>query len=124
MANKQASTQERWFAATLVFVSRIGDATSMRPLCEERIVLLHATSEEDAAVQAVTYGRREQHSYRNRMGQPVEWQFAGIERVEEAEPDPESTAWEVASRFMRRGYKSLQALRRDGTEPRKRAAQV
>lgn len=99
-----------WYAATLVFISDVGDVASIRPLCEERIVLFLSKNAARASAAAEAYGDNEVHSYRNTYGQLVRWRFAGIEKVERLQELPDSDGWEVASRFVRRSWRTLKKL--------------
>ena len=101
-----------WYAATLVFSSDVGDVPSLRPLCEERVVLFRAANEPLAAAAAGAYGSREAHSYRNTSGELVRWRFAGIDKIECLAGSPDQDGWEVASRFIRRSRQTLQKLER------------
>ncbi|MBK9065280.1 MAG: DUF4288 domain-containing protein [Gemmatimonadetes bacterium] len=90
----------KWYSATLTFASRVGGIRSLRPLCEERVVLIRAPTESRARVLAAQYGHAEAHSYANARGEQVEWLFAKIDRPEQLEPLPAQGCWEVASRFQ------------------------
>lgn len=92
----------KWYAAHLIFESRVGHALEMDPLCEDRVVLFFASDERSAREAAVQYGQREKQAYRNERGEPVEWFFVGLDELEELGSDPEKTGWEVASRHFRR----------------------
>jgi hypothetical protein len=100
---------ERWFATTLLFKSGIAEVTSVRPLCEERVVLFRAETESNATALAAEYGRNEAHEYENVRGELVAWRFVGVEKVEAVSP-PENLGWEVASRFTRRSLRTLRSL--------------
>ena len=90
-----------WHAVTLLFESRVSGIAAVRPLCEERVILLLSTSEEDSRRRATQYGKREEHEYLNQTGDRVRWLFRGIEKVEDVEA-PADEPWVVASRFIRR----------------------
>ena len=100
---------EHWFAATLLFASKVGGTPSLRPLVEERIVLFQGRNTDAVKVAAMRYGRAEEHSYENAHGERVEWRFIGLEQLDELDVGTPKQGWEVASRFTRR---SLRALRR------------
>lgn len=98
-----------WYSATLIFRSHIAGETSLRPLCEERVVLFNVSNEHEALITAERYGRGEAHSYANADGEKVSWQLAGIENVHAlSAPSPEG--WEVATKFVRRSWSTLRKL--------------
>src|SRR5690606_32190702 len=97
----------KWYSARLTFVSRIAGINSLRPLCEERVVLIRAPTESRARILATRYGHNEAHSYANARGEKVEWLFAKTEHLTELEPPPAHGGWEVASRFVRRRKRDL-----------------
>jgi hypothetical protein len=100
-----------WYSATLVFRSHIAGETSLRPLCEERVVVFDVANEHQALKAAERYGRREAHSYPNVDGEQVSWQLAGIDNVHAiSAPLPEG--WEVAAKFVRRSWSTLRKLAR------------
>lgn len=105
----QAAT---WYAATLVFSSHVGDLPSLRPLCEERVVLFRAANESLAAAAAAAYGSTQEHSYRNTYGELLRWRFAGVDKIECLPAPDEQNGWEVASRLIRRSRRTLQKLER------------
>jgi hypothetical protein len=95
-----------WYAATLLFCSRVGEKKAARPLWEERVVLFKSPSEQSAKSAANKYGRAEEHRYDNMYGELVVWRFAGTEKLEEIEQPTEDAGWEVASRFLRRATRA------------------
>jgi hypothetical protein len=110
---RSATTREKWYSATVLFESAVSGSPSLRPLCEERVVLVQAANEARARAVVMRYAKEEQHSYPNVYGQAVAWRFIEIEKVEEAEK-PDSGPWEVASRFVRRRRKSLRDNKSSG----------
>ena len=109
-----------WYAATLLFWSEVGDVPSLRPLCEERVVLLRAVTKAVAEANALRHGMEEAHSYKNARGDDVSWSFAGIEKLEELSGPPSSGVWEVSSRYVRRARARL-PKRAKTSRPRTRA---
>lgn len=91
----------KWYAITILFESEIAGIQSIRPLCEERVVLFQAGNAAAARAAARRYANKAEHSYHNDKGETVQWRFAKIDRLDEIET-PMSTGWEVASRFVRR----------------------
>lgn len=100
-SEKQPST---WYSVTLLFESSVSGTLAVRPLCEERIILLLSTSEADSRRCATQYGKSEEHQYLNQAGDRVRWLFRSVEKVEEVEL-PADGLWIVASRFVRRQSK-------------------
>lgn len=98
-----------WYSATLVFRSKIAGETSIRPLCEERVVLFRAKSELHAAKAAERYGRLEVHSYVNVAGELVNWEFVGIDDFHVLD-SPAVDRWEVRTRFVRRSWTTLRKV--------------
>jgi hypothetical protein len=98
-----------WYSATLVFQSKIAQETSIRPLCEERVVLFHADSELQALKAGERYGRHEAHSYANAAGETVSWKFVGIDNLRVLDT-PGVEGWEVSARFVRRSWSTLRKL--------------
>ena len=103
----------RWFAVRLLLRSHIGGTPSLRPLCEERVVLFRGPDEATVRTMATAYARGEEHSYANVYGEHVEWRFVAIEQVDALDDADPGKGWEVASRFCRR---SLRTLEKHGQE--------
>jgi hypothetical protein len=66
------------YAANLLYEYGVKEAPSPRPLCERRIILLHASSARDAVRRAKQRGKREELSYRNADDQTVQIKFIGL----------------------------------------------
>jgi hypothetical protein len=98
-----------WYSATLVFRSKISGEASIRPLCEERVMLFKANSELQARKAAERFGRREAHSYLNVAGETVSWEFAGIDEFQVLD-SPAADGWEIRARFVRRSWSTLRKL--------------
>lgn len=103
----EGSGDRQWFAVTLLFMSRIKGALTLRPLCEERVVLIRSLSEPDARAKATRYAKMEAHSYQNVYGKTVSWHFVRIEKIERVDGPIDEKPWEVASRFVRRNLRRL-----------------
>lgn len=106
-----SSKQINWYSVTILFASTSSSAQSLRPLCEERVVLCQAESEDLVRAEATRYGIAEQHSYRNVYGELIEWRFVQIEKIETLDPPRENKPWEVSSRFVRRSARVLKGKR-------------
>ena len=91
----------RWFAASLLFESRHSESRGEAGLWEERIIILHAESKDDATAQAHQIGVEGETSYEAREGDLVNWTFSRVERILEVESKSLSSGTEVFSRFLR-----------------------
>lgn len=100
---------DTWFATTLIFISEIAEIPSVRPLCEERVVLFCVKDESVALAEARSYGEREQHSYLNATNDRVRWRFVGVEKIVELLPTS-NIGWEVATRYTRRSWRTLKSI--------------
>jgi len=70
---------EARYAAKLLFQFRVGSPRSAKMrMCEERIVLLRATSSEDAHRSSVASGLSSQYDYLNNDGERVFFEFIGV----------------------------------------------
>ena len=98
-----------WFAATILFRSEIDGLANLRPLCEERVVLFQAVSENEAQRHATLYAQREEHAYKNRANETVTWVFVAIEGLEVLDL-PSPSGWPVASKYVRRTLRTLRRL--------------
>lgn len=114
MVDPKPFGQEKWFAVTLLFKSVIGGTPSLRPLCEERVVLFRGEDERGVLTAARRYAQDEEHFYDNSRRERVDWSFVRIERVEALEPPSNGQPWEIASRYVRR---SLTRLRNKDRHP-------
>ena len=110
---RDASAGRVQFAATLVFESRVGDIVGIRPLCEERVVVVTAADIDEARTVALRHGTSEEHSYMNTYGELVRWHFVGIDMIEPLEPPLDGLVWEVAWRLVRKGRRRLDKLLRE-----------
>ena len=91
-----------WYAARLLFGSRIDGVTYDNPLIEERIVLFFAASPIEAQAAAEAYARSEMHEYANEAGEIVEWYLREIPDLALVGTLPnENEPWEILSRFLR-----------------------
>ncbi len=101
----------RWYALTLLFASRIGDSPSLRPLCEERVVLFRAKNELAARKAAASHAEAEGHSYKNSEKRDVKWYFVGVVKLEVLDEPARDEGWEVGSRFIRRSLRTIRQFR-------------
>lgn len=102
-----ASPQMNWYAATLLFASKIAGVESLRPLCEERIVLVQGAREEQVRAMLARYGRDQEHAYENDRGETVEWRYVDLVKLEPIDDPTRDGVQEIASRFVRKGLRSL-----------------
>jgi hypothetical protein len=106
---RNASPDTRWYAATLLFVSKIAEVESLRPLCEERVVLVRGTREKQVRAVLARYGREQDHAYKNDRGETVEWRYVDLAKLEPIEDPTREGVQEVASRFVRKRLSNLRA---------------
>jgi hypothetical protein len=99
---------QSWFSVTLLFRSVVGDSPSLRPLCEERVVLFRVDTEGEARSAAISYARDAEHSYKKLHAEGVLWRFVRIERIEGLEGPKTNIGWEIAGRFVRRSIRTLE----------------
>lgn len=91
----------RWFAASLLFESKHSKSGAEGGLWEERIIILHAESQDDAIAQAHQIGVAGETSYEAKEGDQVNWTFSQVERIMEVESESLSSGTEIFSRFLR-----------------------
>lgn len=97
---------EKYFSVKLLFASKL-PTPSLRPLCEERIVVIRAPNETAASIAAERYGHAEQHEYTNQDGDLVAWTLIRVEAIVELGKPTLKEGWEVASRYTRRSVQTL-----------------
>ena len=97
-------------AATLLFASRVDQVDGLRPLCEERVVIVRGKNEMDVREKLARYGRTEEHRYENDRGEVVEWRYVCVAKLEPIEYPGRADVLEVATRFVRRGLRSIQRV--------------
>jgi hypothetical protein len=88
---KRASGRQdpHWFAVTILFRSILSGSSSLRPLCEEQVVLFQSKTVAETRSAAISYARDVEHTYKNVYAEDVEWRFVRIERIDDLE-DPAS----------------------------------
>jgi len=86
-----------WYSASLLFQA-VHDSPRKDPVWEESIVLVEATSENEARRRAEEIGRSSETGYRTRSGHLV-WRFDRVERMFLVEAVGDGR--EVFSRFLR-----------------------
>jgi hypothetical protein len=91
------------YAAKLLFQFRVtvGRVSNRRRRCEERIIVLRASSARGALVQAKRYGNRNRYTYDNTDGNDVHFEFLGVMELLELglECDKEEVWWEHVHRI-------------------------
>jgi hypothetical protein len=95
-----ADTATTPYIALLLSVSSSG-APDHRPLYEEDVVLVHATSVEHARHRAGQLGERRRTSYRNDRGETITWAFLRIVDVAPVLYEDLSVDTELYSRHFR-----------------------
>jgi hypothetical protein len=79
-ARSDHTRSERRWSAVLLFEFAVGSRGRLRPrrLCEERMVVLWASSPRQALAAAKRYGRGAQDRYKNIDAEPVRFNFLGV----------------------------------------------
>jgi len=72
----------RWFVAVLLLQSRVGEWDD-EPIVDHQVRLIGAASPDAAYERALQLGQAEEHSYQNREGKSVAWDFLGLSELEE-----------------------------------------
>ena len=75
--------KNKWFIATLIIRSRVGNNSNEAQLCDEQVRLIKAPDEDTAYAKASELGKEEEVSYQNEYGQIVTWEFIGLADLEE-----------------------------------------
>ena len=89
-----------WFAAKLLFKSIHTSVPETDPVREEQIVLIRATTENEAKTKATKRGEQGEHGYKTVTGDMTTWKFDSvyIHRIEDAEL---IDGTEIFSRFLK-----------------------
>jgi len=72
----------RWFVAVLLLQSRVGKWDD-EPIVDHQVRLIGAGSPDAAYERAWQLGQAEEHTYKNREGESVAWDFLGLSELEE-----------------------------------------
>ena len=72
----------RWFVAVLLLQSRVGDWDD-EPIVDHQVRVIDAVDAEAAYARALALGEAAEHSYKNREGQSVAWEFLGLSELDE-----------------------------------------
>jgi Domain of unknown function (DUF4288) len=91
-----------WYSAALLFErihpTRTGRAKE--PLWEESVILVDASSEEDAREKAEAFGKKEAISFQAISGERVEWRLVEVVDIHEIQDRDLKSGTEVFSRFL------------------------
>jgi hypothetical protein len=68
----------RWYAAVVVVRARIDNTWQDDNLIDHQVRLLQASDAEAAYARALDLGKAAEHSYKNRDGEMVSWEFVGL----------------------------------------------
>lgn len=100
----------QWFAVKLLFESvhsgepnteMMDEDDSDHKLFEESIILVRATSREEAQTFGEQQANKAEHSYHNKYGEMVEWHFVRILDIFQLNDDEIQSRTEVYARFLR-----------------------
>jgi hypothetical protein len=89
-----------WFAASLLFKSRHPDDPDTEFLWEERIILIHASNEDEARTEAERIAKNEEVEYVAAAGNRVHWTFERIESIHTILAETLENGTEVFARFL------------------------
>lgn len=91
--------REKWFVATVIMACRVENYSGPFT-CDEQIFLLQAATEDEAYQKAMELGEQSAISYLNRYGETVQWEFVGLENLEELFDQSLSDGVEIRSRLF------------------------
>jgi uncharacterized protein DUF4288 len=74
--------KQKWYIATLIIRSRVGDEPGPYT-CDEQIRVIRAFNADAAYEKAVQISTGEEQTYENSDGENVFWEFVGLEDLEE-----------------------------------------
>lgn len=77
MKQKNTEKTESFYIAVIIYKSSC-NAPDYQPLYQECFVLLKASSLEKAKEKAVSYGKKEELSYKNEKGQTIVWSLMEV----------------------------------------------
>ncbi|MDZ8186838.1 MAG: DUF4288 domain-containing protein [Nostoc sp. ChiSLP02] len=77
MKSQSVDKKESFYIAVILYESS-SDALNYQPLYQECFVLIKATSLEKAKEKAVTYGKKQEVSYKNEEGETITWSLKQV----------------------------------------------
>jgi hypothetical protein len=92
-----------WYSASMFFKAIRSEQSEGESLWEERLLLLEASSEDEARRAAELFGHRAEHRYAGVGATVVDWQFVVVERVYAIDSSTLTAGTELFSRFLRQG---------------------
>lgn len=98
MQTENPQPQPSFYIAAIIYQG-LSDAPDEAPLYEESLVLITATSDEEAHEKAARYVN-ETHSYKNMYGNTITWSLKHIARVQSTLTDEFIDGKEIYSRFF------------------------
>lgn len=93
-------SRQSYYAAVLVFESSSNE-DNHQPLYEESVVLVEASSEENAEERAIQLGKAQETSYQNQDGQTINHRFKCLLEVQLVQDDQIKHGSTVYSRHFR-----------------------
>jgi hypothetical protein len=79
----------KWYVASLLIKSRVGDDHQAPYMCDEQVRLIKASDAEEAYNKALKIGHEEEQTYLNGDGETVYWEFEGLINLEEFDEEIE-----------------------------------
>src|SRR5436309_680118 len=92
--------QQKWFAACLLMESLVDSGPPKEKLFEEKIVLVRASTDADAAEKAERFGRDAEQEYLNADGETVKWVFRELLDLKELFDEAVGDGTEVYYAFL------------------------
>jgi hypothetical protein len=110
--NKKAS----WYVVTVIMKCLVNRQPTIPGewRCTQSIYLLRAVSSDDAYDKAITLGKDQENSYNNSDGEAVDWEFVGLENVEELSQRSISNNIEVWGRVFSSNDPSALTVSKEG----------
>jgi hypothetical protein len=88
--------KKRLFVAVLVLQSRVGEQDD-KPIVDHQVRLIRALNVKAAYARALEFGKAENASYKNQVGQTVTWEFLGLAELDRLDENQLRDGGEVFS---------------------------
>jgi hypothetical protein len=92
--------KNKWYVATIIVRSRVGNDDNEPWLCDEQIHLIKAPDEDTAYLKAIELGKEKEDYYKNDLGETVFWEFFGLVDLEELDVTTIQDGVEIRSRLF------------------------
>ena len=95
-----AISENIWYVVTLLMKCTIFDEDAEKWDCDEQVRILQVPNDEAAYLKALDIGKKAEHSYENVYGDPVSWEFVGLENLERLKDNPFQDGEEIMGRII------------------------